>query len=82
MTHFLLLNLSLRSNFAHKVLSISTIFRNLHVTRVIQNAYEGPGKTTISFISKEIGSRLLVTHCNEVFICQYIWGSKITLTSD
>lgn len=39
--------------------------RNFHATHVARNAYEGPGKTTISFISKEIGSRLLVTQCNE-----------------
>lgn len=40
-------------------------YRNLHVTRIIKNAYEGPGKTTITFIRKEIGSRLLVTRCDE-----------------
>lgn len=40
--------------------------RNLHVTCIIKNAYEGPGKTTITFIKKEIGSRLLVTRCDEV----------------
>ncbi|KAL0121928.1 hypothetical protein PUN28_007014 [Cardiocondyla obscurior] len=40
--------------------------RNLHITRAIRNAYEGPGKTTVTFISKEIGSRLLVNQCNEI----------------
>lgn len=40
--------------------------RNLHVTSVTKYAYEGPGKTTVTFISKEIGSRLLVTHCDEI----------------
>jgi len=45
---------------------ISNVCRNLYVTHVAKNAYEGPGKTTVTFISKEIGSRLLVTRCDEV----------------
>ncbi|KMQ82958.1 nadh dehydrogenase [Lasius niger] len=39
--------------------------RNLHATHIARNAYEGPGKTTVTFISKEIGSRLMVTRCDE-----------------
>ncbi|XP_029178790.1 NADH dehydrogenase [ubiquinone] 1 alpha subcomplex assembly factor 3 [Nylanderia fulva] len=40
--------------------------RSLHATHIARNAYEGPGKTTVSFISKEIGSRLMVVHCDEI----------------
>ncbi|KAL6254032.1 hypothetical protein P5V15_015889 [Pogonomyrmex californicus] len=42
--------------------------RNLHVTYITKNAaaYEGPGKTTVTFISKEIGSRLLISRCDEL----------------
>lgn len=40
--------------------------RNLHTTYIARNAYEGPGKTTVTFIRKEIGARLLVTKCDEV----------------
>ncbi|EZA59485.1 hypothetical protein DMN91_010470 [Ooceraea biroi] len=36
-------------------------FRNLHTTRLLKNSYEGPGKTTITFISKEMGTRLLIS---------------------
>ncbi|KAM0729066.1 NADH dehydrogenase [ubiquinone] 1 alpha subcomplex assembly factor 3 [Formica fusca] len=39
--------------------------RNLHATHIARNAYEGPGKTTVTFIRKEIGARLLVTRCDE-----------------
>ncbi|TGZ37031.1 NADH dehydrogenase [ubiquinone] 1 alpha subcomplex assembly factor 3 [Temnothorax longispinosus] len=41
-------------------------YRTLHATRIIQNAYEGPGKTTVTFISKEIGTRLLISRCDEM----------------
>ncbi|KAL6431082.1 hypothetical protein ACFW04_007073 [Cataglyphis niger] len=40
--------------------------RNLHTTYIARNAYEGPGKTTVTFIRKEIGDRLLVTKCDEL----------------
>lgn len=40
-------------------------YRNLYTTHA-KNAYEGPGKTTVTFISKEIGSRLLVTRCDQL----------------
>ncbi|EFN75471.1 NADH dehydrogenase [ubiquinone] 1 alpha subcomplex assembly factor 3 [Harpegnathos saltator] len=42
--------------------------RNLHVTSLARcaAAYEGPGKTTVTFISKEIGPRILVQKCDEV----------------
>ncbi|XP_070158054.1 NADH dehydrogenase [ubiquinone] 1 alpha subcomplex assembly factor 3 isoform X2 [Polyergus mexicanus] len=40
-------------------------YRNLHATHIARNAYEGPGKTTVTFIRKEIGARLLVTRCDE-----------------
>ncbi|XP_012521896.1 NADH dehydrogenase [ubiquinone] 1 alpha subcomplex assembly factor 3 [Monomorium pharaonis] len=39
--------------------------RKLHITHKTKG-YEGPGKTTVTFISKEIGSRLLVTRCDEI----------------
>lgn len=39
--------------------------RNLHATHITRNAYEGPGKTTVTFISKEIGSRLMIVQCDE-----------------
>ncbi|XP_011881247.1 PREDICTED: NADH dehydrogenase [ubiquinone] 1 alpha subcomplex assembly factor 3 [Vollenhovia emeryi] len=40
-------------------------YRSLHVTHV-KNGYEAPGKTTVTFISKEIGKRLLVSRCDEL----------------
>ncbi|XP_032680928.1 NADH dehydrogenase [ubiquinone] 1 alpha subcomplex assembly factor 3 isoform X1 [Odontomachus brunneus] len=41
--------------------------RNIHVTSLVKNvsAYEGPGKTTVTFISKEIGPRILISKCNK-----------------
>lgn len=44
-------------------------YRNLCTTHIAA-AYEGPGKTTVTFISKEIGQRLLVSNCDQVrLIC-------------
>ncbi|EGI61475.1 PREDICTED: NADH dehydrogenase [ubiquinone] 1 alpha subcomplex assembly factor 3 [Acromyrmex echinatior] len=40
-------------------------YRNLYLTHV-KNAYEGPGKTTVTFISKEIGSRIYVNRCDQM----------------
>ncbi|KYN03886.1 PREDICTED: NADH dehydrogenase [ubiquinone] 1 alpha subcomplex assembly factor 3 [Cyphomyrmex costatus] len=40
-------------------------YRNLCLTH-IKNGYEGPGKTTVTFISKEMGARIYVTHCDQV----------------
>ncbi|XP_014475456.1 PREDICTED: NADH dehydrogenase [ubiquinone] 1 alpha subcomplex assembly factor 3 [Dinoponera quadriceps] len=41
--------------------------RNLHIASLARNAaaYDGPGKTTVTFISKEIGPRFQVSQCNE-----------------
>ncbi|XP_012217087.1 NADH dehydrogenase [ubiquinone] 1 alpha subcomplex assembly factor 3 [Linepithema humile] len=40
--------------------------RNLCTTHIAKNAYEAPGKTTVTFISKEIGQRLLVSNCDQL----------------
>ncbi|XP_018360084.1 PREDICTED: NADH dehydrogenase [ubiquinone] 1 alpha subcomplex assembly factor 3 isoform X4 [Trachymyrmex cornetzi] len=39
--------------------------RNLYLTHV-KNGYEGPGKTTVTFISKEIGSQIYVNRCDQM----------------
>ncbi|KAH0953544.1 hypothetical protein HN011_010836 [Eciton burchellii] len=53
-------------NVTRKLCQLKPLFvtkqnlRSLYTT-LVKNAYEGPGKTTVSFIRKEVGTRLLVS---------------------